>query len=384
MVKAVRRGKSQRSVARRFGVSLSTVQHWLAHAKGRRLDRVDWSDRDCGPVHAANRTPTVVEDRIVQLRHSLWRDSDLGEHGASAIRRALVEERLSAIPSERTIGRVLARRGLLDGRRRIRRPPPPPGWYLPEVATGNAELDQVDIIEGLALRGGRQLEVLNTVSLHGGLVGSWPQTAVSARFVADTLPEHWNEVGLPAYAQFDNDTVFQGPHQHRDVISRVMRVCLTLGVVPVFAPPRESGFQANIENYNGQWQVRVFARFIHPDLEALKQRSARYVAAHRRRSASRQERAPARRDFPAHWRPDLQAHPQGRLVYLRRTTEKGHVSLLGRDFAVDPLWCHRLVRCEVLLDAQHIRFYRLRRREPHDQPLLNELPYSLPRRRFRE
>lgn len=371
-------------MARRFGVSLSTVQHWLSRAKGKRLDRVDWSERERGPVHAANRTPAVVEDRIVQLRQSLWRDGDLGEHGAAAIRRALVDDGWRAVPSERTIGRVLVRRGLLDGRRRVRRPPPPAGWYLPEVAAGKAELDQVDIVEGLALRGGRQLEVLNTVSLHGGLVGSWPQHAVSARFVAETLPEHWAEVGLPAYAQFDNDTVFQGAHQHRDVISRVMRMCLSLGVVPVFVPPRESGFQAHIENYNGQWQVRVFARFFHPDLDALLQRSARYVAAHRRRSAPRQERAPARREFPPYWRLNLQTHPQGRLVYLRRTTERGQVSLLGRQFPVDPLWPHRLVRCEVLLDTHRIRFYRLRRRAPKDQPLLNEFPYTLPRRRFRE
>jgi len=40
-----------------------------------------------------------------------------------------------------------------------------------------------------------------------------------------------------------------------------MRTCLRLDVTPVFAPPRESGFQAAIENFNGRWQAKVWARF---------------------------------------------------------------------------------------------------------------------------
>ncbi len=57
------------------------------------------------------------------------------------------------------------------------RTPPPAGWYLPEVAAGRAELDSFDIVEGLALEGGLRVEVLNAVSLWGGLPGAWPQCA---------------------------------------------------------------------------------------------------------------------------------------------------------------------------------------------------------------
>jgi hypothetical protein len=51
------------------------------------------------------------------------------------------------------------------------------------------------------------------------------------------LVAHGRELGLPAYAQFDNDTVFQGAHQYPDTIGRVARLCLSLHVVPMFAPP---------------------------------------------------------------------------------------------------------------------------------------------------
>jgi len=109
------------------------------------------------------------------------------------------------------------------------------------VAAGRAELDSFDIVEGLFLVGGLRLEVLNVVSLLGGWPGAWPQPLVTAKTAVAALVAHWREFGRPAYAQFDNDTIFQGAHQHRDSISRVMRTCLRLDVTPVFAPPRERG-----------------------------------------------------------------------------------------------------------------------------------------------
>jgi hypothetical protein len=229
---------------------------------------------------------------------------------------------------------------------------------LPDVATGRAELDSFDIVEGLVIQGGISVEVLNGVSLHGGLVASWPMTSVTAQVTVRALIEHWRQVGLPTYAQFDNDTIFPGPHQYADVVGRVMRLCLSLGVVPVFAPPRETGFQAAIASFNGRWQAKVWARFVPDSLDGLRQQSGKFVAASRLRAAARIEAAPARRPFSKHWRLDLQARPKGRLIFLRRTDAQGSVELLGHRFTVDPLWPNRLVRAEVDLDAGPAHTYR--------------------------
>ena len=383
MVAAVRAGTSMRSVAREHDVSLSTVQWWVRRAAPFPLERVDWGDRLPIP-RTIHRTERAVEDLVLALRRELKETSDLGEYGARAIQRELVARTHPAVPSVRTISRILDRRGALDGARRIRRAPPPRGWYLPEVAQGRAELDSFDIVEGLALEGGIRLEVLNVVSLHGSLPGSWPQPLVTAQTAVEALLQHWREFGLPAYAQFDNDTIFQGSHHGRDSLGRVVRTCLRLGVTPVFVPPQESGFQAAIEAFNGRWQVKVWARFHHDSLADLQERSRRYRAAYRTRAASRIEAAPTRRPFPASWHQDLQAHPDGLVIFIRRTSEAGAVNLLGRTFDVDPLWPHRLVRCEVDLRGDRIRFYALRRREPNDHSLLRESPYHFPRRPFHE
>jgi transposase len=384
MVAAARRGVALREIARRFGVALATVRLWVARAEGSRLDRVDFSSRPPGRRRPVNRSSQELEDLVLTLRLALKNHSDLGEFGARAIRDALKARGLSPLPSVRTVGRILDRRGALDGRKRVRRPAPPAGWYLPDLAARRAELDSSDIVEGLVIQGGTHVEVLNATSLHGGLVASWPMGVVTAKAAVEALLEHWRAVGLPDYAQFDNDTIFQGPHQHKDVVGRVARTCLSLGVVPVFAPPREPGFQAAIENDNGRWQAKVWARFTHESLEGLQAQSARYIAASRLRAAARIEAAPTRRPFPKDWVPDLQAAPRGRIIYQRRTGAAGGVELLGRQFKVDAAWPHRLVRAEVDLDAGKIRFYALRRRDPAHQPLLQEVAYKLPRRRFRQ
>jgi|SRR5262245_33014798 len=383
MVTAVREGASLRSMARAHDVALSTVQWWLRRARGRAVDQADWSDHP--PIaRQIRRTPDVVEHRVLALRRELKETSDLGEYGARAIHRALAAQGTGAVPSMRTIGRILERRGALDAGRRLRRLPPPPGWYLPDVAQGRAELASFDTVEGLTLEGGFRLEILNGISLHGGLPGSWPQPLVTAKSAVEALVAHWRAFGLPAYAQFDNDTTFQGSHRGQDTLGRVARTCLHLGVTPVFAPPQESGFQAAVEAFNGRWQAKVWARFYHESLAALCECSQRYVCAYRARAAARIEAAPPRRPFPAVWHPDLQAAPTGVVIFIRRSSEAGAVPLLGRSFDVDRLWPHRLVRCEVHLTAEIIRFHALRRREPQYQPLLREAPYRFPRRRFLE
>ena len=118
--------------------------------------------------------------------------------------------------------------------------------------------------------------------------------------------EHWREVGLPGYAQFDNDMIFHGTHRYPDALGRVIRLCLSLGVVPVFVPPRETGFQAMIESYNGWWQAKVWSRFQHADLEDLQGHSQRYVAALRQAAGGADRGGPGPSRLPR----GLEAEPE--------------------------------------------------------------------------
>ena len=358
-----------RAVARKFRVSLSLVQRWVARAASQVLEVVNWSDRSHAP-HRVFRTPPALEALVLAIRRELKETSALGEYGDQAIHRELLRRRIPDRPSMRTIGRILTRHGALDGRRRLRRPAPPSGWYLPDVAARRTELDSVDAIEDLTIEGGTQVDILTCVSLHGGLPGAWPGPTLTTNRILEALVAHWQAYGRPGYVQFDNDPRFLGGQRYPNNLGRLVQACVSLEIVPVFVPPRESGFQAAVEGFNGRWQAKVWHRFHHPTPAALHRRSDRYLAALRRRLADRVESAPPRRRFPTRWRPLFGQLPHGRLVLLRRTDEQGQVAIFGRRCRLGPSWPHRLVRCEVGLTSGRANIYALRRREPGHQPLL--------------
>ncbi len=62
---------------------------------------------------------------------------------------------------------------------------------------------------------------------------------------------------------------------------------------------------------------------------------------------------------------------------MRRTNDRGQVEVLGHTFDVASNWPHRLIRAEVDLAQDCIRFYALRRREPDYQPLLKTITHRI-------
>ncbi len=374
MVRAVRDGEAMRAVARRFAVSVGTVSHWVEHARGQSLARVDFTDRK--PGRAWNRTPASREAQILQTRADLRKDSVLGEYGADAIAQTLATvKRHPVVISRATIYRVLERRGALDAVRRQRRPAPPKGWYLPRLTGGEAELDSFDFIEDLKIADGPLVCLLTGISLHGALADAWVMPQRRTTSTIEALLTRWRAQGLPDYAQFDNDNVFQGAHHLADAVGRISRLCLALGIIPVFAPPREPGLQNAIEGFNGLWQSKVWQRHHCPNVAALRRVSATYIAAHRAKTASRRDHGPARQPFPKGFSWDPATALRGRMIFIRRSDDRGVVNLLGRAYPVDENWLHRLVRCEVDFTHRRLRFYALRRRDPDDQPLLHEVSY---------
>jgi hypothetical protein len=383
MVEAVRRGRSMQRVANEFHVSKSTVALWVERAKDKRLDRTDWTDRSSGHEMPHNRTATHIEQCVLHLRKELKENSPLGEYGADAIKDEM--DRLGCIHmiSRPTINRILERNGMFDGKKRQRRTPPPTGWYLPDVGNGFAELDQFDFVEDLCLEGGLLVQVFNGISLHGKLVLSCPESLMRAEITVRNLISHWQEFGLPDYAQFDNSTVFQGSRKP-DSLGKVTRFCLSLGIIPVFVPPHETGFQASIESYNGRWQKGVWQRFHFENLRAVQQQSTKYVEATRTKNASRRDATPTRWEFPSDWQLDYQQHPKGKVIFIRRANDQGQVEVMGHRWILSCAVAHRLVRAEVNLTKNKIDFYRLRRREPEEQQHLGTAEYHLPRKAFKE
>lgn len=364
MVRLVRAGQSYRQVGRTLRVSVSVVARWVKRAGMQRLERVDWRDRSHRPVQIKQTEAPIVQ-AIMRARQWLQNHDALGEYGPGAIRRHLLARGME-VPSERTIARWVARRRGPTPKRH-RRLAPPPGWYLPRVVQSHAELDRVDVIEGLRLQNIGTLEVLNALSLHGGLPGSHVAQRITSVRVRTWLSEHWRVHGRPDYVQFDNDTIFSGAHAQRNYLGRLVHWCLCVGVIPVFAPPYETGFQAAVEAYNRHWQQRVWHRWRHRTMRGLRRRSNAFVDAYRRREKQRRKLCLNLRHSCGE---PMREPIEPIVILLRRLDDHGHLKLFARTLKVDAQWANRLVRCEVNTATQSLKIYRLSRSDPHYQPIL--------------
>ena len=222
------------------------------------------------------------------------------------------------------------------------------------------ELDTFDIVEGLYLHGGQEVQFLNGLSLHGSLLHSMEVSTVTTENTILALIAHWQQFGLPKYVQFDNDLVFQGSRM-KDVIGKVIRLCLSLKVIPVFTTPYEQGFQGKIERFNGEIQEKFWQRRTFKNIKDVATHLRDYVQAHRLAHQEKILSAPRRRAFPKRWKRDDSQPLRGMIIYLRRTDGSGRIKLLGREFLVSKDWLHRLVRVEVDIDEDKIRFFALRR-----------------------
>jgi hypothetical protein len=358
VVRAVRSKKSQRRVANQFRVSLRFVRYWCERAGDTPIGRIDWRDHrsDRGVTH--NRTNHKIERCVLEIRKNLKDESALGEYGAEAIHRAMVSFDCPVIPAIRTINSILQRNGCIDAKRRIRYPAPPLAWHIPEVADGKAERDSCDHIEDLRLKGKNGfVHIFNIISIHGGLVGSFPLRRITAENTVSSLLKHWEDFGFPEFVQFDNATVFTGP-RHPNCVGQTVRFCLSLGITPVFVPPRETGFQANVERFNGLWQKANWERFNFKNLEQLNKQSNLYVEALRDKKHFTIQTAPDRDEIPKNGIYRYDNPLKGKMILIKRTDNYGYANVLGNNLWVDNLWTNRLVRAEININKKIINFYR--------------------------
>jgi len=69
--------------------------------------------------------------------------------------------------------------------------------------------------------------------------------------ILDFMVSAWQKLGCPKYLKMDNCLDFRGSNLYPRSPSKLMRVCLDLGVQPVFIPLREPWRTGVVENLNG-------------------------------------------------------------------------------------------------------------------------------------
>ena len=221
-------------------------------------------DLSRAPQAVVDRISPQVERTIVSIRRRLEAratpDTRYQRIGAPTIQAELRALQTTPLPGLRTIERVLHQRGLTSPRMRLAPPINPNGYPAPIADDSNA-LHQIDLVGPVYLKGQRQRWYIYVCkdAFDGAVYLKLARSRCMDQ-VLTFLIEAWQHLGLPAQVQFDNARELCGWGRAARYLSRVIRLCLSLHITPIFIPYRRPQRNGAVENFNGWFQPLLWRR----------------------------------------------------------------------------------------------------------------------------
>jgi putative transposase len=313
--------------------------------------------------HIAQQIPPEVERAILSIRRRLQARATPATRyaliGGTAIRAELKALGIRPLPAARTIERVLQRHGVTAPRIRLAPLLPRQDYPGPQARASN-QLHEVDLVGPVYLKGSRRRYYIwvGKDAFDGAVC---LRLAGSRRMdeVIWFLGECWKDLGIPEQVQLDNARELSGWGPTARHLSRVIRLCLRFGVAPVFIPKAEPQFNGGVENFNGWFQPRLFdRRYARPgDLRrelARLQEAVNTQHVHPRlggRTPAQHRRGLRLRKLPASFvaPTERQKLAAGRVIFIRRVSSAGTVSVLSQSYRVGKR--HRGLYLRLVIDT---------------------------------
>ena len=343
MIHLLRSGHSPAEVATILDRSVAWVYKW----QQRYYERQAWEDlqeRSRAPQRRPSQIRAEVRQAICQARSELEAEAadpgKLSYIGAAAVQARLRRMKIKPIPSHRTIERVLKAAGMLR---------PHPSRSKAEVEYPHLQpqqphqLIQVDIVTHF-LPGGACVACFNAVDVISHYPTGQQFSSRRSEDAANFLLYLWQELGIPAYTQVDNEACFSGGFTHAGVLGKVVRLALLVGTELLFSPLRHPESNGTVERFHQDYNHHIWAKLELPDLTAVQQHSPDFFEAYRHSEhiLALAGRCPAQVHFEQPYQPlppDYQLAKQlpltaGKVHFMRLVKPDHKISVLNLEWDV--------------------------------------------------
>lgn len=190
----------------------------------------------------------------------------------------------------------------------------------------------------------------------------------------------WQHRGIPTYLQFDNGREFCGFGTSARYLSRVIRLCLRIGIEPIFIPQGKPQFNGSVEHFNGWFQPLLLNKSFEQAGEVRREliqlmKTVNEQHVHTKlgaRTAAQYRRSKRIRTLPANFTINTHHIPLavGKVTFIRLLSLQGTIRLLDQVFKVGKRYKGHYVKGTLSTKSHVLKIY-------HKGKLLKEFSYPL-------
>jgi len=318
-----------------------------------------------------NRTPPHIERAVLSIRRRLAAHAT-PQTRYSLVGAATIREELKALghvplPSLRTIDRLVERAGLTCPPLRLARRLPQTVYPGPQ-ATDSNQVHQVDVVGPRYLKGDRtRYYFLICKDRFDQAVYLELVTSRAMERVITFLVHAWQHLGLPEQVQFDNGREFCGWGRAARSLSRVIRLCLRLGVEPVFIPEGKPQRNGSVEHFNGWFQPLLLSRRLRRPADVRRELRRLMTTTNDQhvhpqlgyKTPAQYRRGQRLRKLPANFAVDPRTLviAAGKVTFIRLVSAQGHITLLGVRFKLGKRFKFQYVKATLNTQKQTMKVY---------------------------
>jgi IS30 family transposase len=336
-------GWKKSEIARKLQRSRRWVHRWIARYHPD-APVASLQDHSRAPQHIPWAYPERIKRMVLQIR--LERESGKRTKyqyalvSAQAIYYEMRELGISPLPTPDTIHLWLKQAGRIRERKSVKAPNP---TYPVLPCQAVNDVQELDFKGPLYLQDHAHKYYL--VALRDKMSKKTTLQALATKsmdIILDFLVSAWQQMGCPKYLKMDNCLDFRGSNLYPRSPSKLMRVCLDLGVQPVFIPLREPWRNGVVENLNGLlarflFRMRTFQteKQLH---QAVQRLETTINTMHRlpvlQGKTPQEFAATARLRYPPNnydWRTRNLQLLKGNVTFIRLVRKSGRITLTAKD-----------------------------------------------------
>ena len=373
-IKRFENGETPREIYQSSRKSKAWFFKWLRRYKH---ERKNWAcSKSRRPHRTSRKIEATLEQAVIETRKKRERQL-YAQIGAISINFDLQQQGITPLPLS-TINKILKRNELIRKRPKYT----PKGVDYPSLPVQQSNyVHQFDVVGPRYLKTDGRFYSANFIDAYDRRCSVNPRRRQTRIEIAQALIRSWQTLGIPCYLQLDNKLPSRGSNRYPHSLGLVIRLCLHLGIQPIFIPIKEPWRNGIIEHFQNVFDKMFFRAQYFEGFSYLVEQAWEFETFHNQyhRYSTMEGKTPLEK-------------VSGNLRYLQKdfrlpaklTIAPGHIHIIrfirsnrildifGEKFAMPMEVEYEYVWATIDTAAQNLNIY-------HDSKLVDQIPYPVPK-----